>query len=53
MPLFTELIQAALPQGVNISVHLHESEYEEKRYVPDYELKQLQSQLEDLSQKKK
>jgi large subunit ribosomal protein L48 len=53
MILFTELVQAALPQGVNLSVHLHEPEHEEIRYVPDYELQQLKTQLEDYTQKKK
>lgn len=52
MTLFTELVQAALPQGVNLSVHLHEQEHEEIRYVPDYELKQLKNQLDDISQRK-
>ncbi|KAG8256148.1 39S ribosomal protein L48, mitochondrial [Homalodisca vitripennis] len=53
MTMFVELVQAALPQGISLSVHEHQQEHEEIRYVPDYELKELKTQLETLSQKKK
>lgn len=53
MVTFTELVQAALPQGVNLNVHEHQQEDEEIRYVPDYELKELKAELETISQRKK
>lgn len=48
MPVFIEMIQAALPQGVSFEIHEHLEEHETIRYVPDYELKELKSQLETL-----
>lgn len=53
MVTFAELVQAALPQGVNLSVHEHQQEEEEIRYVPDYELKELKAELETISHRKK
>lgn len=53
MVTFAELVQAALPQGVNLSVHEHQQEEEEIRYVPDYELKELKAELETISIRKK
>lgn len=53
LAMFLEIVQAALPQGVNLSVHEHQPEHEQIRYVPDYELKELKAQLEEASQKKK
>uniref|UniRef100_A0A1B6LJ98 Small ribosomal subunit protein uS10 domain-containing protein n=1 Tax=Graphocephala atropunctata TaxID=36148 RepID=A0A1B6LJ98_9HEMI len=53
MAMFAELVQAALPQGVSLTIHEHQQEHEEIRYVPDYELKELKTQLDTLAQKKK
>ncbi|RZF39161.1 hypothetical protein LSTR_LSTR005789 [Laodelphax striatellus] len=46
--LYLEVIQAALPQGVSITVVPHLDEYDEVRYVPDYELDELKTQLNEL-----
>ena len=45
-PLFLHIIQAALPEGVRMTVKLHDDADEELRYVPDLELTQLKSELE-------
>lgn len=47
-PVYLRLIQAAIPEGVTLSVVEHQPEFEELRYVPDTELKELQEELEDL-----
>ncbi|XP_042231868.1 39S ribosomal protein L48, mitochondrial-like [Homarus americanus] len=47
-PLFIEVVQAGLPQGVEINVHEHMPEYTEVRYIPDLELRDLYKQLYDL-----
>ncbi|KAK4321129.1 hypothetical protein Pmani_008074 [Petrolisthes manimaculis] len=47
-PLFLEVIQAGLPTGVEISVHPHQPEHSQIRYIPDLELKTLQLQLHEL-----
>lgn len=45
LPVLLNVLTAALPEGVSLSVHEHEPEHEEVRYVPDLELKELKSQL--------
>lgn len=50
--VFIQAVQAAQPQGVNISIHEHEPEHEEIRHVPDYELRELKTQLETMQKKK-
>nr|CAG4638893.1 EOG090X0MUO [Cyclestheria hislopi] len=52
-PLFIEIIQTALPEGVELNIKPHKPEDDEVRYVPDLELKGLKSQLEELSNAKK
>lgn len=47
-PIYLRLIQAALPEGVTLNVIEHQPEYEEVRYVPDTELRELQEELEEL-----
>lgn len=47
-PVYLRLIQAALPEGVTLNVIEHQQEYEEVRYVPDNELRELQEELEEL-----
>lgn len=42
------MVQSALPEGVTLKVIEHEPDFEEIRYVPDTELKELQGELEDL-----
>lgn len=42
------MISAATPEGVTMNVIEHQPEYEEIRYVPDTELKLLQTELEEL-----
>lgn len=43
-----EVLQTALPEGVSMTVHEHKEEYEETRYIPDAQLLELKSQLEEL-----
>lgn len=47
-PIFLRLAQAGMPEGVQLKVVEHQPEYEEIRYVPDTELKELQEELEEL-----
>ncbi|XP_014249134.1 39S ribosomal protein L48, mitochondrial [Cimex lectularius] len=47
-PILIELLQCALPQGISFHLHLHEEEDDVKRYVPDMELSELKTQLEEL-----
>lgn len=47
-PIYLRLISAAIPEGVTINIIEHQPEYDEIRYVPDTELKQLQDELEEL-----
>lgn len=52
-PLFLRLAQAGLPEGVELNVVEHNEDIEEVRYVPDRELLELKSQLEDMRALKK
>lgn len=47
-PLFMEVIQHGLPEGVELSVHEHLPEHSEVRYIPDLELKELRARLDEL-----
>nr|XP_053649870.1 39S ribosomal protein L48, mitochondrial-like [Cherax quadricarinatus] len=47
-PLFIEVIQAGLPQGVKLTVQEHIPEHTQVRYIPDLELRDLHKQLTDL-----
>jgi len=51
--VFFEVLQTALPEGVSMRVHEHKEEHEEVRYVPDVQLLELKSQLEDLGRSSK
>jgi len=51
--IFFEVLQTALPEGMSMSVHEHKEEHEEVRYVPDVQLLELKSQLEDLGRTSK
>ncbi|KAL1463544.1 hypothetical protein WDU94_015285 [Cyamophila willieti] len=48
MPIFLETIQAGLPGGVDLQVHVHTNEHDEERFVPDLELKELEMKLEEI-----
>lgn len=45
-PIFLRIAQAALPEGVQLSVQEHSDEFEERRYVPDRDLLDLKAELE-------
>lgn len=47
-PVFLRLAQAAIPEGVTLNIHEHDKSHDHIRYVPDNDLKDLKSQLEDL-----
>lgn len=49
LPVVLRVLDTSLPEGVTLSVHEHDDWYEEMRYVPDKELLDLKSQLEDMS----
>lgn len=46
--IFFEVLQTTLPEGVTMTVHEHKEEYEELRYIPDVQLLELKSQLQEL-----
>ncbi|XP_069686708.1 large ribosomal subunit protein mL48 [Periplaneta americana] len=46
--IFFEVLQTALPEGVSMTVQEHKEEFEEERYIPDVELLELKTQLEEL-----
>jgi len=48
MPVFAEFIRASLPEGAQLSIHNHEKEHEEMRYIPDTQLNELKTQLGDI-----
>ncbi|XP_067624871.1 large ribosomal subunit protein mL48 [Eurosta solidaginis] len=45
-PVFLRIAQAALPEGVELSIKEHSEEFEERRYVPDRDLLELKAELE-------
>ncbi|XP_068151475.1 large ribosomal subunit protein mL48 [Drosophila tropicalis] len=45
-PQFLRIAQAALPEGVQLSVHEHTDDFEERRYVPDKDLLDLKAELD-------
>ncbi|XP_054741676.1 39S ribosomal protein L48, mitochondrial [Anastrepha obliqua] len=45
-PVFFRVAQAALPEGVQLSVQEHSEDFEERRYVPDRDLLDLKAELE-------
>lgn len=47
-PTFLRLLEASMPEGVTLQAREHLEEHDNVRYVPDQELKQLKSQLEEL-----
>lgn len=47
-PVYLRLVQAALPEGITLNVVEHQPEFDEIRYVPDTDLKQLQDELDEL-----
>ncbi|GAB6021579.1 39S ribosomal protein L48, mitochondrial [Chamberlinius hualienensis] len=49
MPIYVSLIRASLPEGVELSIHKHEEEHEEIRYIPDTDLNILKDQLIEMS----
>ncbi|EDW11113.1 39S ribosomal protein L48, mitochondrial [Drosophila mojavensis] len=45
-PQFLRIAQAALPEGVHLTVSEHTDEHDERRYVPDKDLLDLKAELE-------
>lgn len=52
-PFFLRIAQAALPEGVQLTVQEHDEECEERRYVPDKDLLDLKAELERMQSDKK
>ncbi|XP_012266205.2 30S ribosomal protein S10 [Athalia rosae] len=51
-PLLLRLIEASLPEGVTVEVVTHDPKIEEDRYVPDKELVDLRSKLDEYGKPK-
>ncbi|XP_062552862.1 large ribosomal subunit protein mL48 [Armigeres subalbatus] len=47
-PTFLRVLQAALPEGVNLTVNEHTNEVDDGRYVPDRELLELRQKLDEM-----
>ncbi|KAL7632810.1 UNVERIFIED_CONTAM: hypothetical protein RMT77_016876 [Armadillidium vulgare] len=47
-PIFIQVIKAALPEGVKLSIHEHMEEHYNIRRIPDLQLKALESKLDEL-----
>ncbi|RXG60398.1 39S ribosomal protein L48, mitochondrial, partial [Armadillidium vulgare] len=47
-PIFIQVIKAALPEGVKLSIHEHMEEHYNVRRIPDLQLKALESKLDEL-----
>ncbi|ODM99696.1 39S ribosomal protein L48, mitochondrial [Orchesella cincta] len=52
LPVFINIVEASIPAGVTLRVHPHLPEHTENRYVPDLELMELKTQLQDIKEKK-
>lgn len=53
LPVLINVVEAALPAGVTLRVHPHLPEYTEDRFVPDFELLKLKTELDDMKGDKK
>lgn len=47
-PLFVRIAQAALPEGVELTIQSNSEEFEQRRYVPDRDLLDLKDELEKM-----
>ncbi|GAU98371.1 hypothetical protein RvY_09526 [Ramazzottius varieornatus] len=47
--LILDVVNSTLPEGITVTVKVHEEAEEEIRYIPDYELVALKNQLEDMN----
>ncbi|CAL8111273.1 unnamed protein product [Orchesella dallaii] len=52
LPIFVNIVEASIPAGVTMRVHPHLPEHTEIRYVPDLQLKELKTQLQDMRDSK-
>ncbi|XP_076643778.1 mitochondrial ribosomal protein L48 [Halictus rubicundus] len=52
IPILIRLLEATLPVGVSLHVSTYNPEIEDKRYVPDKELLDLKTELDDMKQRK-
>jgi hypothetical protein len=53
LPVLINVVESSLPPGVTLRVHPHLQEDNDKRYVPDLELKKLKVELDDMRGEKK
>jgi large subunit ribosomal protein L48 len=52
-PILFESIQLNLPEGVDMTINVPNEEEDQFRYIPDIELNQLKSKLDEMSKKPK
>ncbi|XP_043496764.1 39S ribosomal protein L48, mitochondrial isoform X1 [Polistes fuscatus] len=50
-PLLIRILETTLPEGVNLNVSIFNPDTELKRYIPDKQLLDMKSQLQDLKKK--
>lgn len=51
LPMFIRLIESTLPEGVMLKVQPWDSAFENKRYIPDKELIEAKTELENMRKK--
>ncbi|KAK2720728.1 uncharacterized protein LOC136036698 [Artemia franciscana] len=52
LSVLMEVIHTSLPESVKLSIHSHEHQYDEIRFVPDLELKALRQELDEITSAK-
>lgn len=52
LPILIDVVRKTLPEGVRLSVHEHQTEHKEARFIPDPFIEELQRELNQLEAKK-
>ncbi|XP_076230948.1 mitochondrial ribosomal protein L48 isoform X2 [Calliopsis andreniformis] len=50
-PIFIRILEATLPEGISLHINMYDPEIQKKRYIPDKELLDLKSELDNMKKK--
>jgi len=50
-PLLLDTVRAILPEGVQLSIHEHQQEHFEERFIPDPFINSIRQELEESAEK--